>query len=524
MNNLYVFAIGGSGERVMKSLVMALAAGMPMGAKKVIPVFVDNDVKSNALTTCLDLIKYYRADPEHDSPNNGEAGLHYLCKKANQNGKVPSFAHVEIGEPVILNVAGAQIGTLDAIIGSLNKNDAIERCIDEEKKLLFTDDDLAMPLTVGFVGNPNVGSVVLNSLSLHSDGFTTILGNAGPNDGVFVIGSLFGGTGAAGFPLIINKIDEAPINPLLGGVAVLPYFNIQQGNQITGLIDTSRYDVNSDTFSAKTRAALMYYDEYMRNMHYMYYVGDNGNRTQYQHYVGGAKQRNPYNLIELMAAMTIVNFSNQDVVNKPKQVVYKMPLWEFDNAGMLSNLKTIPNKDLKRAVVKFQMMKELFENNGDGFLKWAIANDSQYVRDVKFDRPKLDAVREENNGNLYQMAWALRHIFHEWDIWMSELSERGQRKLRIFDRNNVTIDNLAQKFFTDSNYGIAKTETVWRGPFFKRRQETEIVPTNIANALLKSFRDFRFSAADAREGDALGKVLLIISNALDDVIDNNCAL
>ena len=52
MNNLYVFAIGGSGERVMKSLIMMLATGMPLGAKKLIPVFVDNDVNSNALTSC----------------------------------------------------------------------------------------------------------------------------------------------------------------------------------------------------------------------------------------------------------------------------------------------------------------------------------------------------------------------------------------------------------------------------------------------------------------------------------------
>ena len=56
MNNLYVFAIGGSGERVMKSLIMMLATGMPLGAKKLIPVFVDNDVNSNSLTSCLDLI------------------------------------------------------------------------------------------------------------------------------------------------------------------------------------------------------------------------------------------------------------------------------------------------------------------------------------------------------------------------------------------------------------------------------------------------------------------------------------
>ena len=525
MNNLYVFAIGGSGERIMKSLVMMLTAGMSVGAKKIIPVFVDNDVNSNALTTCLDVINYYRANPATDRPTNGEVGLHTICSKfQTPSKKVASFAHVDIGEPVILNVAGGQIGTLDHIIGQLNQNDIVERSISEEKNLLFTDNDLQMPLTVGFVGNPNVGSVVLNSLSLHSDGFETILGNAGQNDGVFVIGSLFGGTGAAGFPLIINKFHGAPVNPLLGGVAVLPYFNIQQGDGTAGLINTQIYNVNSDTFSAKTRAALMYYDEYMRNMHYMYYVGDDGNRSLYKHFVGGAQQKNPYNIIEVMAAMSIVNFSKQDAANKPNNVVYKMPKWSFDDdTGTISNISNIPNKDLKRALVKFQMMKELFENNSDGFIKWAIEHDQKYVHDIKFDQQKLNAVRSDSQGNLYPMAWALRHLFQEWDLWMNELSCNSvKRKMKVFDKNDVTIDNMAQKFYSDNEYGIAKTEVEIK--IFTRKKITKIVKTDVANVLLNSFSDLKFSLANALDEDALGKLLLNISEALDQVIDKNCAL
>ena len=91
MNNLYVFAIGGSGERVMKSLIMMLTTGMPLGAKKLIPVFVDNDVKSNALTSCLDLINYYRSNPE--TGHTDKVGLHTLCGKTSGDlGKVPTFA------------------------------------------------------------------------------------------------------------------------------------------------------------------------------------------------------------------------------------------------------------------------------------------------------------------------------------------------------------------------------------------------------------------------------------------------
>ena len=73
MNNLYVFAIGGSGERVMRSLIMLLASGVKLNANSVTPVFVDNDKNSAALTRCENLIKFY-----NNSLNSGRPGIvHY---------------------------------------------------------------------------------------------------------------------------------------------------------------------------------------------------------------------------------------------------------------------------------------------------------------------------------------------------------------------------------------------------------------------------------------------------------------
>ena len=273
MNNLYVFAIGGSGERVMRSLIMLLASGVKLNANSVTPVFVDNDKNSAALTRCENLIKFY-----NNSLNSGRPGIGTLCQEL-PAGQRPSFFGTKINEPVLLNIAGNTIGNLEQIIGSLSKDNAIEKLILEERNLLFSQDDLEMPLTVGFVGNPNIGSVVLNSLSFRDPAFQTILQNASTGDGVIVVGSLFGGTGAAGFPLIVNSFMSNDKNrPTVGGVAVLPYFDFESKDAHApneAIINTQKYDVNSDSFSTKTRAALMYYDDYMsRQMDYLYYVGD----------------------------------------------------------------------------------------------------------------------------------------------------------------------------------------------------------------------------------------------------------
>lgn len=530
MNNLYVFAIGGSGERIMKSLVMMLTAGMPIGAKKIIPVFVDSDVKSNALTTCIELINYYRSNPETD--NTDKVGLHYICKKTSgELGTVPSFAHVDIEKPIILNVAGEHIGNLDKIIGSLNTCNEYEDYISEEKNLLFTTDDLEMPLTVGFVGNPNIGSVVLNSLSLQGDAFKTIYGDAGSDDGVFVVGSLFGGTGAAGFPLIVNKFmsDDNTHCPLLGGAAILPYFNLEDGDQTDGnLIDTSRFDVNSITFTSKTRAALMYYDEYMRNMHYMYYVGDNSKRSLYKHFVGGIKQENPYNIIEMMAALSITNFSQKSTIDKPTEVVYQMPIWDFENETM-ANISSIRNKALKRSLVKFQMMKTMFES--PNFIKWNIEQGHEFVKNIKFDANMRDAILNNDNANNYTLAWGLRNLFSMWDKWLNELggyNARVKRQLRIFNTNegNVTRDNISQLFFSDNPNGIAKTETVKEGGIFGFGGHEVIKAKSplIEDAMLKAYRDLHINTATTSRDQALSTLLLVISKALDNVIDNNCDL
>lgn len=525
MNDLYVFAIGGSGERVFKSLVMMLAAGMPIGAKRIIPVFVDNDAKSDALTSCEKLIEYYCSDPQNNSADQF-VGLHPLCKEVGSN--IPTFAHVQIEKPVKLNVAGDQIGTLDKIIGQLNaQKSQEEEWIEEEKNLLFTKDDLEMPLTVGFVGNPNIGAVVLNSLSLQGEAFQNIFGKITQNDGAFVIGSLFGGTGAAGIPLIVNKLKTKSVGqqPLIGGCTCLPYFNVNAATGSTpSQIDTSRYDVNSDTFYLKTRAALMYYDVFMRdNINHLYYVGDDKNRSNYQKCVGGEKQRNPYNLIEVMAALTVVDFSKQDVANRPAQVVYHRPLWDFNaENNSVSNISCIRNQELKKALAKFQMMKVMFEN--DDFLNWSLAQSHDFVLSTKFDNKILNAIRDEHNLPQYPKAWALNKFFKEWDLWFKELGASNlKRQLRIFDYNGVTKENVSQKFYANSANGIAKTEEKREG-LFKKRTVTRVLSPRIEDEMHEAFKELKIETAKLTSEQSLPTILKIISKALDNVIDSNCAI
>lgn len=526
MNNLYVFAIGGSGERVLKSLIMLLSSGMQIGANQIIPVFIDNDTTSNALTTCLDLIQYYNSDPATGAAHTGANTIYNNL--SNNPDDWASFFRTKIAEPIILNRSGNAIGNLQTIIGNLNQEDPIHSEIAEELDLLFTPDDLQMPLNVGFIGNPNIGSVVLNSLSLGDEDFDAIKSKISNTDGIFVIGSLFGGTGAAGFPLIVNTFNSlpAPNKPIIGGVAVLPYFSTDQNNPQGAIVDNTKWDVSPDTFDTKTRAALMFYDQYMKSLDYLYYVGDGSNKDTFSHCIGSTGQKNPTHIVEVMSALSIIDFSNQ---NRNNGVVYKTPIWAINTRqGELPiNFSCIINSDLKKALAKFTMMKQIIRNSN--FLRWAIDQNKDYVRNIGFTNSHLNSLISANDIGQHVYSWGVNNLIEEWSKWMEQLSRPdARRQMLLFNHGaNPTDSNITTLFYTDSNFGIAKTERRYQGIFpFGHQVETN-VDAKIADALQSAYRRLfpKGSSEDAmrfEEAKKLPTLLKIISDALDDVLAQKC--
>jgi len=61
MAKLYLFAIGGTGARVVKSLSLLLASGMEMpGTECVIPIIIDPDSANGDLTRTVEILKLYK--------------------------------------------------------------------------------------------------------------------------------------------------------------------------------------------------------------------------------------------------------------------------------------------------------------------------------------------------------------------------------------------------------------------------------------------------------------------------------
>src|SRR6476646_7149604 len=61
MSKLFLFGIGGTGARVIKSLVMLMAAGVDVKASKIVPILIDPDARNGDTVRTLNLLKLYKS-------------------------------------------------------------------------------------------------------------------------------------------------------------------------------------------------------------------------------------------------------------------------------------------------------------------------------------------------------------------------------------------------------------------------------------------------------------------------------
>jgi hypothetical protein len=305
---LYIFGIGGTGSRVIRSLTMLLAAGVPVAnCDKVVPIIIDPDAQNGDMARTVELLKTYErlrkqlrlAPGEGDFFQTEIQTLASMAASENQ----PRDARVK--ETFVYNFGGMDESYRDFL--HYDDMPVESRLLVD---LLFTPANLQSKLTVGFKGSPNVGSVVLNQL-VSSPEMEFFANSFAEGDRVFFISSIFGGTGAAGFPLLLKNLRnprtslpraELLNNAPMGALSVLPYFN---------LLADDGSAIDSNAFITKTKAALAYYQKNLQKLNALYYLGDQST-GQLANHEGGSAQQNNAHFIELVGALSVLDFMRQD--------------------------------------------------------------------------------------------------------------------------------------------------------------------------------------------------------------------
>lgn len=293
MSKLYVYAIGGSGSRVLRSLTMLLANGI-ICKDEVVPMIIDPDYSNGDLVRTVDLMRLYRKIHKSLQFGNTTNNKFFSTDISSFNGG--NFLLPLVGTSGITFENYIELGTMS------KENQAF-------MKMLFSDANLSSDMNVGFKGNPNIGSIVLNQFT-QSVEYETFEKDFVAGDKIFIISSIFGGTGASGFPLLLKNFRESTNKALstapIGAVTLLPYFNLKVNEESS---------IQADSFITKAKAALNYYEKNVTGngtLNDIYYLGDDFSSEGYENCDGGEEQRNNAHLIELLAALAIVDFSKKE--------------------------------------------------------------------------------------------------------------------------------------------------------------------------------------------------------------------
>lgn len=444
MPKLFVFAIGGTGERVLRSFTMVLASGAPtFDNYEVFPIIIDYDTDNADKARTVKLLQNYAAVhdaafTQHSAASDlkGQSGQFFAAKLRNLHGLDnyvfpfhPATEHEKFREHIGYDqLAGETLGTAK-LLTSL---------YDESKR---SDTELNLDMTVGFKGNPNIGSVVFHTIN-NTDEFAAFRARFQPDSGdkVIIIGSLFGGTGASGIPEIVKAIDAMKNDAKIATILVLPYFAPMERKD--GAIQASR-------FNSKTKAALSFYKDsgLMDKIDKVYYVGD-PYPTVIPYSEGGKDQINNANFVELIAAMMIEHYvagRNSDkkefkfspdaniVVRQGQKSGQRLFIYDFD---------PITIDKVMNHLVELAISLKLFHDE----IQSKKSSNKDFFKYLNLD----EAVGKDENGEksnkLRLLCAALEQFYFKYQAWLKEIDFEGNGDAIPANSHRVGICDMTRSY------------------------------------------------------------------------------
>jgi hypothetical protein len=254
--------------------------------------------------------------------------------------------------------------------------------------LFYEPDDRNMVLNVGYQGRTHVGAVALKqdleeTADVADSGLKEFLGKlyldlSKNNDArIFVIGSVFGGTGAAGIPTIpalIRNVDTTGLSEeqragLRYGCAMMtPYFTFPKNDDPNILLGPG---ADSSRHAVATQAALLHYAQVPPGYQQIYFIGAPSRvQTNERNIPGGNQQRNSPHYAELVAALAAWDFfSLGEIAWDERQLHFVDTIQDTRDLGV--TWETLPvhphghvhrREEVKRALITFTTFAYFYKN------------------------------------------------------------------------------------------------------------------------------------------------------------------
>jgi hypothetical protein len=304
----YLIGIGGTGARVIEAAVNLCAAGY--GPDELSIFLIDPDAGNGNLTRTKKLITNYMKCRKHLQKSDN-------TRIFKTNIKIPPDE-----KGLVWEIFSDKDATLSNWINYVNMRET-KPDIADFASILFTETELNTQLNEGFRGHPSIGAVVMASLNPDKQPFKMLFDDLAENKKandvrVFFVGSVFGGTGAAGFPTLGSKplikyhpkaqLSDNVSQVLMGGALVLPYFSFELDSEAEKF---EKMFVSTNDFPIATKAALQYYHEKDLGFDQIYFIGDSLAQKVGKFGVGSKKQENLPHYIEVISSLAAFDFYEQ---------------------------------------------------------------------------------------------------------------------------------------------------------------------------------------------------------------------
>lgn len=302
----YLIGIGGTGSRCLEAFIHLNGAGLLKDNQPVNILYVDADVSNGNLQR-----------------TQKTADLYNKCEKLEYGAAEVFRNKIETLEP--WTPIPENCNNLDQVFSRASMETKTEfKSLGLLYDTLFTEKERKTTLDKGFRGHPCIGAAVMSQ--------TIDVENTEPwkklkdqlsqdkDPRIFLFASVFGGTGAAGFPTIaklvhdaLKKDENGKSIAKIGGALVLPYFQFFDTEES----DTMRAKV--EEFMINTQSALKYYDEsgiLGSIFNSIYMIGDNDLTEVKNFSIGANTQTNEAHFIEMYAALAAFDFFNKENFDK----------------------------------------------------------------------------------------------------------------------------------------------------------------------------------------------------------------
>lgn len=454
MPRLFIFAVGGTGIRVLKSLILLLAAGVkPNNDFEIIPIIIDPHQSNEDLKRTIDILDYYCKIYNKCNNNSNNYSGFFPTKISRLKDLVSNKS--DLTDNFKFNLKDISDKKFSEYIGLnlFEENSSTKALL----KILFSGntvdkygnniDLLELNMDMGFIGNPNIGSIVLNQFNKSSE-FKEFASNFNHNDRIFIISSIFGGTGAAGFPIILKNIRGAKFNneidsrgflqnAKIGALTVLPYFNIKKED---------KSPIQRSDFISKTKQALYYYKDNITgndSINAMYYIGDDYIGQPYENDPGYKGQKNNAHFIEMVSALSVIDFLDipDDQLNtingEARNPIYKEFGIQTSSADIdsinFNHLSALTKSKIALPLTQFYLFYKYMNNEFNNAIK-----NQAWCK----DKPEINLPL-----NYFQ---ELEQIFVHFLSWLVELNN-NKRSFSPFLINN---DNKLNNIINGTNYDL----------------------------------------------------------------------